>query len=104
MSEKFKCAKCNYPGEDNSLKLIVEDGVIHTFIINDDGSLELENTDGIGQKIYLQCDLCGHKYEIENDSINIEPDYNLFHYGFNGERKKLNINNCLFEALKLLVP
>jgi len=102
---KFKCTQCNYPNEDNSLKLIVEDGIRHTFIINDDGSLELENTDGVGQEIYLQCDLCGHKYEIENNyDYAIESDYNLFCYGLKSERKKININDCLFESLKLLVP
>lgn len=60
----FKCTECNYPDEDNRLQLIVKDGVTHRFYINPDGTLEHYDSDGDGQEIYLECPLCGQRYEF----------------------------------------
>ena len=72
----FKCTECNYPEEDNRLQVVVKDGVTHRFYIYPDGSLEHYDTDGDGQEIYLECPVCGHRYNFVNE-ITLEKEFAL---------------------------
>lgn len=74
---EFKCTKCNYPDEDNRLQLIVKDGVTHKFYISKDGSLFHYDSDGNGQEIYLECQLCGQKYDFDNNSLELHEEFTL---------------------------
>jgi hypothetical protein len=80
----FKCT-CNNPDEDNRLQLVVKDGVYHKFYINIDGSLEHYDSDGDGQEIYLECPVCGKRYEFENWDLCLEEVYAL---------RKIDNKNC----------
>lgn len=90
----FKCTKCNYPDENNTLQLVVEDGIVHTFNIDADGTLEHYNSDGMGQTIYLNCPVCGVKYETEDYNMGLEEEFVLKRYYFdkNGYTKSIRVN------------
>jgi hypothetical protein len=82
---EFKC-NCVCPeGEDNELELIVIDGVRHVFHIKEDGQLKIIDSDGLGQEIYLQCPLCGTKFEFKSNDIFLEEVFVL---------KKLDNYSC----------
>ena len=66
---KFICTECDYPGEDNTLQLTLKDSVTHKFYINKNGSLEHCGSSGDGQEFYLECSVCGQKYEFENSEM-----------------------------------
>jgi hypothetical protein len=70
---KFKCTneECIElqlkQSEDMRLILNIEDGIRHQYYLNEDGSLEHYDSDGMGQEIYLRCNVCGQKYEFDSD-------------------------------------
>lgn len=52
-------------GEDIRLLLIVEEGARTEYYMNNDGSLEFYDSDGLGQTIKIECTLCGTEYELD---------------------------------------
>jgi len=71
---KFKCTNskcqvacdCVMEQDENRLQLKIEIKHYQTFDISEDGSLE--DVDGDSeQEIFLQCPICGDKYEFEVD-------------------------------------
>ncbi len=73
----FKCTECNYPEEDNRLQVVVKDGITHRFYIYPDGSLEHYDTDGDGQEVYLECPVCGQRYDFVSQDITLEEEFTL---------------------------
>lgn len=74
----FKCTQCVCPeDEDDRLKLVVTDGVRHTFYIKSNGELDHCDSDGEGQDIYLECQLCGQRYDFESYDLILEEVFAL---------------------------
>jgi len=64
---KFQCKNCVHdPADDNRLQLIVEEKHNQKFDIKSDGSLEYYDSD-CEQEIFLECPICGAKYEFVTD-------------------------------------
>jgi hypothetical protein len=69
----FRC-EC---GEE--LILVVKEEQITQYEINEDGNLEVWDSDGTGQMIYLQCKECDKKYEFENNMLAVEDRPKIVH-------------------------
>jgi hypothetical protein len=60
------CIKANREEtEDIRLHLIVEEGTKTEYYMNNDGSLEIYDAEGIGQTIKIECPICGQEYELD---------------------------------------
>lgn len=87
----FKCTNCN-----TNLNLIVEEGQYTSYKIKDDGSLEMIDSDGSGQEVYLQCDICNQKYEFDNDLMTVIEVPKLDWFGLG----KLNLSDIGIKKIK----
>jgi hypothetical protein len=83
MNKILKCKKCNEEDEDNSLMLIVKQTVRDQYKIKDDGSIEFYDNLSVDQEMFLECQVCGAKYEFNNDDIMIVDS-----------KKLVTENNC----------
>ena len=73
------CTNCTppEPDEENKLELIVQEEHTQRFNILPDGKLDQIDADAC-QEVYLQCPLCGAKYEFETNNeyvIEIQPNF-----------------------------
>lgn len=66
----MKCESClhsgEYEDEDYTLQLNVTERHYQKFNISEDGTLEYIDAD-VDQDIYLECPVCGTKYEFDID-------------------------------------
>ena len=98
---EFICTECTCPeNEENKLLLVVKEGVCHEFYIKEDGSLEHYNSDGTGQEIYLQCPLCGVKYDFENEYLFLEEIFSLKKFCDYSYSKKMTKDDYEFKLRK----
>ena len=70
----MKCESCLLRGEDESiedfnLQLNVTEHHYQKFNIKDDGTLEYIDSDA-DQEMYLECPLCGTKFDLDTDYQN----------------------------------
>lgn len=88
----LKCTKCNYPDEDNTLEIFIAQTTVYRFK-QYDNDLICEEAEPCESNMYLECPICGQRYEFENNDKYIAEErlilgtYN--HYDF----KKLDIKN-----------
>lgn len=76
--KKFRCQneECinanQEEDEDNRLVLHVIEGEDYQYRISDDGHLEHYDSEGTGQDTYLECELCGSKYDFDSDYFELK--------------------------------
>ena len=101
----MKCEVCLNSGEiqedeDYTLQLNVTERHYQKFNISEDGTLEYIDSDA-DQDIYLECPVCGTKYEFDVDEDNfilqveerfVVTKFNLNNHNSN-ERPIVNLNN-----------
>ena len=92
----MKCKFCLERGEqdeDFNLELNVTEHHYQKFSINDDGTLEYIDSDA-DQTIYLECPLCGSKFEFEVDyqnfALQMEERYVITRLDLVGNYKSVN--------------
>ena len=101
--ELMKCKFCLERGEqeeDFTLELNVTEHHYQKFSINDDGTLEYIDSDA-DQIIYLECPLCGSKFEFdvdfENFALQMEKRYVMTRLDFSkyrcGDNPIVNLND-----------
>ena len=89
----MKCESCllrgeNEDDEDFTLQLNVTEHHYQKFNISEDGTLEYIDSDA-DQTIYLECPLCGTKYDIDVDYQNFSLQMEERHV-----ITRLNFENC----------
>jgi len=97
----MKCELCLLRGEDEkeeylNLHLIVKENHYQKFILKDDGTLEYEDSDA-DQTMYLECPLCGTKFDLDTDyknfSLQMEERHVITRLDFNNYKSENPIVN-----------
>lgn len=106
----MKCEHCSlrkeYEDEDFNLQLNVTEHHYQKFNISDDGTLEYIDSDA-DQEIYLECPVCGTKFEFEIDdekfSLQLEKRFvitKLDYSNYRGENPIVNLNDYEVKEVK----
>ena len=92
----MKCKFCLERGEEDedfNLELNVTEHHYQKFNIKDDGTLEYIDSD-VDKTIYLECPLCGSKFEFdvdyENFSLQLEKRHVMTRLNFSGNYRSDN--------------
>lgn len=107
---KMECKHCSnrkgYEDEDFSLQLNVTEHHYQKFNISDDGTLEYIDSDA-DQEIYLECPLCGTKFEFEVNeqafSLQMEKRFVITKLDYSnnrGENPIVNLNDYKTKEIK----